>query len=315
MMQSEIIQFGFVVSVFASAVRIGTILLLAALGEMVVERAGVMNLSVEGTMLTGALTGFLAAFFSGSLWVGVLVGAVGGALMSAIFALLTVLLHVDQTVSGLTINIFASGLTYFLYRTVFPDVALEGVPNLIPFSNLHIPLLSDIPVLGDILFSHQWFSYFSLLMALVISFFLYRTRRGLVLRSMGENPRVADMKGYSITRYRFFVVLFGGLMAGLAGSILTLGSAGLFVADMTAGRGWLAIAIVIFGDWKPGQILLGSLFFGLIDALQLQVQALGMQLPSELFQAMPYIFTVIAVFIGRTRKNTPLSLGEAYVRE
>lgn len=314
-MLSELAQSGFLISVFASAVRIGTILLVAALGELVVERAGVMNLSVEGMMLTGAFTGFLAAYLSNSLWIGVFCAMIGGVLLSAIFGLLTILLNVDQTVSGLSLNLFASGLTYFLYRTFFPDVGIKSVPNLVPFSSLQIPFLSNIPILGPILFSHQWFSYFALLMVLLISFVLHRTKKGLILRTMGENPRVADMKGFSVKSYRLLAVLFGGLMAGLAGSILTLGSAGLFVADMTAGRGWLAIAIVIFGDWKPGQILLGSLFFGLIDALQLQVQALGGQLPAPLFQAMPYILTVVAVFLGRTRKNTPLVLGEPYIRE
>ncbi len=314
-MLSEFFQFGFLISVFSGAVRMGTILLLAALGELVTERSGVLNLSVEGMMLTGALTGFLVSFFTHSLWLGVLYAALSGMVISAIFGLLAVILQIDQTVSGLTINIFASGLTYYLYRTIFPDVGSSNIPNLVPFSTLHVPFLSEIPVIGGLLFSHSWFGYFAVLMVGVISFYLFRTKSGLILRTLGENPRAVDMKGINVTRYRYFAVLFGGLMAGLAGSILTLGSAGLFVADMTAGRGWLAIAIVIFGDWKPGRILLASLFFGLIDAMQMQIQALGVQLPSELFLAMPYILTVIAVFLGRHRTGTPLALGTAYVRE
>jgi simple sugar transport system permease protein len=314
-MLNEFLQPDMLISIFASAVRMGTIVLFAALGELVVERSGVLNLSVEGMMLTGALAGFLVGFFTESLWLGVLFAAVAGMLISIIFALLAVVFQVDQTVSGLTVNIFAAGLTFFVYRTIFPDVGSQGTPNLVPFSALKIPFLSDIPVLGKLLFSHHAMAYLALLLVLVIWFYLYRTKSGLVLRTIGENPRAVDMKGINVTLYRVLAVLFGGLMAGLAGSVITLGSAGVFVADITAGRGWLAIAIVIFGDWKPGRILGASLFFGFIDALQMQVQALGVKLPFQLFLALPYIMTVIAVFLGRRRAGAPLALGTAYVRE
>jgi simple sugar transport system permease protein len=158
-------------------------------------------------------------------------------------------------------------------------------------------------------------AYLALFMVFIVWFYLYRTKYGLILRTIGENPRAVDMKGINVTLYRVLAVLFGGLMAGLAGSVITLASAGVFVADITAGRGWLAIAIVIFGDWKPGKILLASLFFGFIDALQMQVQALGVRLPFQLFLAMPYIMTVIAVFLGRRRSGAPIALGTPYVRE
>jgi simple sugar transport system permease protein len=266
-------------------------------------------------MLTGALSGFLVGYFTDSLWLGVLFAALAGMLISVIFAILAVLLQVDQTVSGLTVNIFAAGLTFFIYRSIFPDVGSQGTPNLVPFAPLNIPYLSRIPVLGELLFSHHAMAYLSFLLVLVIWFYLYRTKSGLILRTIGENPRAVDMKGINVTRYRMMAVLFGGLMAGLAGSVITLASAGVFVADITAGRGWLAIAIVIFGDWKPGRILLASLFFGFIDALQMQVQALGVQLPFQLFLAMPYILTVVAVFLGRRRTGAPIALGTHYVRE
>lgn len=304
-----------IISVLVAAVRMGTILLLAALGELVVERSGVLNLSVEGMMLTGALAGFLVAFFSHSMWLGVIAAMGAGMIISAIFATLAVALQIDQTVSGLTINIFAAGLTYYLYRTIFPDVGSQNIPNLVPIGTLKIPFLTEIPIFGQLLFSYSAFTYIALFGLLAVSFYLYRTKSGLILRTLGENPRSVDMKGINVTQYRFLAVLFGGLMAGLAGSIMTLGSAGLFVADMTAGRGWLAIAIVIFGDWKPGRILMASVFFGLIDAIQMQVQGSGVRLPSELFLAMPYILTVVALFIGRKRTGAPLALGNAYIRE
>lgn len=314
-MWTDILQFSLLISVFASAVRLGTIILLGALGELVAERSGVLNLSVEGMMLSGALAGFLGAYYFDSLWMGLVMAGLAGILVSAIFGVLAVILQIDQTVSGLTVNIFAAGLTFYLYRTLFPDVGTEGIPSVVPFQVIKIPVLSQIPVLGEILFSHYALSYIALAMVGVIAFYLYRTKSGLILRTMGENPRAVDMKGVNVPLYRFLAVLFGGLMAGLGGSFITLCSAGVFVADITAGRGWLAIAIVIFGNWKPGRILLASLFFGAIDALQMQVQAFGVQLPFQLFLAAPYILTTIAVFLSRKKSGEPLSLGTAYVRE
>jgi len=304
-----------VVSVLIGAVRMGTILLIAALGELVVERSGVLNLSVEGMMLIGALIGFVIAIYTKSMLLGVLAAVGAGMLASAVFGVLAVILQINQTVSGLTINIFASGFTFYLYRSLFPDVGKQTIPNLVPIGNIKIPILSQIPFIGELLFSQSAYTYISIVLLLLISFYLYRTKSGLILRTIGENPRAVDMKGINVTLYRFMAVLFGGMLAGLAGSIMTLGSAGLFVSDMVAGRGWLAIAIVIFGDWKPGRIVLASLFFGFIDALQMQSQASGMHLPTEVFLALPYILTVVALFIGRKRAGAPLALGVAYVRE
>ncbi len=314
-MLTDIFQLSLIVSILATAVRMGTILVLGALGELVAERAGVLNLSVEGMMLTGAFAGFLGAYYTESLWLGVLAAALAGMLISAIFGVLAVVFHIDQTVSGLSVNIFASGLTFYAYRILFPNVGGTNIPALTPFKVVNIPILSDIPIIGRILFQQYGLTYIAFFLMLLISFYLYRTKSGLILRTLGENPRAVDMKGINVTLYRFGAVLFGGLMAGLAGSFITLASVGIFVADITSGRGWLAIAIVIFGDWKPSKILLAALFFGLIDALQMQLQAIGVQLPFQLFLAMPYILTIIAVFIGRKRSGAPIALGVPYVRE
>ena len=314
-MLSDIFQVGLIVSILATAVRMGTIVLLGALGELVAERAGVLNLSVEGMMLTGAFAGFLGAYYSESLWIGVLCAAAAGILVSGIFGLLAVVFHISQEVSGLSVNIFAGGLTFYLYRMIFPDVGGTNIPALTPFTVVDIPFLSDIPIIGRIFFQQYALSYIAFFMVLLISFYLYRTKSGLILRTLGENPRAVDMKGVNVTLYRFLAVLFGGMMAGLAGSFITLASVGIFVADITAGRGWLAIAIVIFGDWKPAKILWASLFFGLIDALQMQLQAVGVDLPFQLFLAMPYILTTIAVFLGRKKSGAPQALGLHYVRE
>ena len=314
-MLDDIFQLGIVTSILATAVRMGTILLLAALGELVVERAGVLNLSVEGMMLSGAFAGFLGAYYSNSLWIGVLFAIIAGILISAIFGILAVILKIDQTVSGLTVNIFSAGLTFYMYRSIFPNVGATNIPALKPFTVHKIPFLSDIPIIGEILFSQYALSYIAILMMALITFYLYRTKSGLILRTLGENPRAVDMKGINVTLYRFCAVLFGGMMAGLAGAFITLASVGIFVADITSGRGWLAIAIVIFGDWKPTKILWASLFFGFIDALQMQLQALGVQLPFQLFLAMPYILTTVAVFLARKRSGAPMALGIHYVRE
>lgn len=314
-MLDDIFQLGIVTSILATAVRMGTILLLAALGELVVERAGVLNLSVEGMMLSGAFAGFLGAYYSNSLWIGVLFAIIAGILVSAIFGILAVILKIDQTVSGLTVNIFSAGLTFYMYRSIFPNVGATNIPALKPFTVHKIPFLSDIPIIGEILFSQYALSYIAILMMVLITFYLYRTKSGLILRTLGENPRAVDMKGINVTLYRFCAVLFGGMMAGLAGAFITLASVGIFVADITSGRGWLAIAIVIFGDWKPTKILWASLFFGFIDALQMQLQALGVQLPFQLFLAMPYILTTVAVFLARKRSGAPMALGIHYVRE
>ena len=314
-MLDDIFQLGIVTSILATAVRMGTILLLAALGELVVERAGVLNLSVEGMMLSGAFAGFLGAYYSNSLWIGVLFAIIAGIMISAIFGILAVILKIDQTVSGLTVNIFSAGLTFYMYRSIFPNVGATNIPALKPFTVHKIPFLSDIPIIGEILFSQYALSYIAILMMVLITFYLYRTKSGLILRTLGENPRAVDMKGINVTLYRFCAVLFGGMMAGLAGAFITLASVGIFVADITSGRGWLAIAIVIFGDWKPTKILWASLFFGFIDALQMQLQALGVQLPFQLFLAMPYILTTVAVFLARQRSGAPMALGIHYVRE
>ena len=314
-MLDDIFQLGIVTSILATAVRMGTILLLAALGELVVERAGVLNLSVEGMMLSGAFAGFLGAYYSNSLWIGVLFAIIAGILVSAIFGILAVILKIDQTVSGLTVNIFSAGLTFYMYRSIFPNVGATNIPALKPFTVHKIPFLSDIPIIGEILFSQYALSYIAIFMMVLITFYLYRTKSGLILRTLGENPRAVDMKGINVTLYRFCAVLFGGMMAGLAGAFITLASVGIFVADITSGRGWLAIAIVIFGDWKPTKILWASLFFGFIDALQMQLQALGVQLPFQLFLAMPYILTTVAVFLARKRSGAPMALGIHYVRE
>jgi len=312
---SDLLQATFIVSLLAGMVRVATPILFGAMGELVTERAGVLNLSVEGTILMGAFVGFLTTYQTESLWLGVLTAALAGGLLSLLMAFLAATLKVDQTVTGLAINILASGLSFYLFRLAFKDVGAQNLPSVTTFDVIKIPVLSKIPFLGEILFSQHALTYIAFLSVPVISFFLYRTKRGLELRCVGENPRAVDMKGISVSKYQYLAVVFGGIMAGIGGSFLTLASAGLFVPEISGGRGWIALAIVIFGNWMPSRIVLGALFFGLIDSFQLALQAVGVNLPYQLLLAAPYVLTIVALVAYRGRSKSPLALGIPYNRE
>lgn len=314
-MLSDILQTAFIVSLLSGMIRIATPLIFAAIGELVTERSGILNLGVEGGILTGAFVGFTVSYHSGSLWLGVAMALLAGGLLGFLMVFLSTTLDVSQTVTGLTINLLAAGITFYIYRLQFKSVGSSNLPNLPIFEVLKIPLLCNIPYLGEILFSQYILTYLAVAMVPIVWFFLYRTKHGLVLRSMGENPRAIDMKGVNIHLYQYLAVIFGGMMSGVAGSFLTLSSAGLFVPAIAGGRGWIAIALVIFGDWKPIPILIGALFFGFLDSFQQQIQGIGIQFPYQLLLAMPYILVIGALIVGRRRAGAPISLGLTYHRE
>ncbi len=312
---SDIVEAVFAIAFLSGAVRIATPVLFAALGELVAERAGVMNLGIEGMMISGAFAGFMAAYGTESLWLGVIVGIAAGAVVGLLMAFMSVTLRLDQVVSGLAINLFAAGLTAYLFRVAFQDVGDENLPNVATFLPVEIPGLSSLPVVGEILFSQPPLTYVALASVPLISWFLYRTRSGLEIRTIGENPRAGDLRGVNVTACRYGAVIFGGMMAGVAGAFLTLDSAGLFVPQISAGRGFIAFALVIVGNWSAWKILLGALFFGLIDSLQLRLQAVGADVPHQLLLALPYITTIVVLIGTRTRSNAPLALGRPYARE
>lgn len=302
-----------IVSVLSSAVRIATPILLAALGELVAERSGIMNLGVEGTMLMGAFAGFVAAYQSGSLVLGILVAMIAGMLMGLLMVFLAATLKVNQTVTGLSLNLLAAGLTLFLYRVSYADI--ENVPTIVPLKKIPLPILSDIPALGDILFRQNALTYLAILFVPLIALFLYKTRWGLAIRAIGENPRAAETRGLNITRYQYACVLFGGMMSGLGGAFITIGSLANFLPGIIAGRGWLAVILVIAGNWHPGLILLWVVVFSFFDALQLQIQGIGVPVPHQLLLAMPYILALIVLLASRSRSMAPKHLGEPYIRE
>ncbi len=312
---SDLLRAGFIVAVLAGMIRIATPLLLSAIGELVGERAGILNLSIEGTMLMGAFVGFLITYWTKSFWLGLLCALGSGALMGLLLAFMASTLKVDQTVTGLAMNILSSGLTYYLFRLAFKNSGSQNLASIASQGNWNIPLLSRIPALGTILFSQSILTYFALLLVPAVSYFIYRTRPGLELRSVGDNPRAVEMRGLSIATRQYGAVIFGGMMAGLGGAFLSVASAGLWVPDMTNGRGWIALAIVIFGNWQPSRILAGALLFGLIDSIQLSLQAIGVALPFQLLLALPYILTIVALVSYRARSMAPLTLGKPYFRE
>jgi general nucleoside transport system permease protein len=312
-MLAEYLDTAIIISVLAAAIRIATPILLAALGELIAERAGIYNMGLEGTMLMGALVAYLAAYQTGSLWFGAFAGAMAGTAMSLIFAFLVITLRVEQIVTGLAMNLLGAGLSVFWLRAAFSDAG--PAPAIANFDTVPIAILSDIPFLGPVLFDQKALTYVALLMVPAIWFFLFRTRWGLELRAIGENPKAIDIKGLSVAARQYTAVLFGGAMAGLGGAFLTVGSAARFVPEMAAGRGWLALVCVIAGMWRPVPVLIAVLVFSLIDAAQLQVQAIGIAVPYQILLAMPYVVALVALAIRRAHSGAPAMLGTPYRRE
>lgn len=312
-----------VVSVIASAIAFGTPLVLAGLGELLTERSGVLNLGVEGMMLTGAVTGFFVSQqLGGPDWVvlpvAMLAAAGAGAALALIHAFLSITVRVNQIVSGLALTIFAGavGLSSYL-GTVWGVGGQHGVHQLGRMDPLG---LSGLPIIGPILFHQDLFVYLSWGLVVAVAYYLYRTRTGLYLRAVGESPRSADAMGINVTRYRYVHTVVGGALAGLGGAYFTLAIAPIWTDGLTAGAGWIAIALVIFSFWRPDLLLVGAYLFGALSSLGFTLQANGVQLPSEVFSSLPYIMTIIVLAaasatVANRRIGTPTALGTPYARE
>jgi simple sugar transport system permease protein len=312
-MLHDLLTVTIIVSVLASTLKIATPLLLAALGELVTERAGVMNLGVEGTMLIGAYAGFIVVFRTESLALGYLAAVLAGGIMGLFMVFMASSLKVDQTVTGLSINLFATGFTLFLYRVAFGDIS--DLPIIVPSGKISIPVLSEIPILGDILFKQSWLTYFALLMVPIIAIFLYKTKYGLAIRAIGENPRAVDTVGLNVTKYQYLCVIFGGMMDGLGGAFITIGTLSNFLPGITAGRGWLAVILVIAGNWQPLWIFFATLVFAFLDATQLQLQGFGVPVPYQLLLSLPFIIALLVLMGSRARSLAPKFLSKPYIRE
>jgi ABC-type uncharacterized transport system permease subunit len=297
-----LLNVSFLVGLLASSVRLATPLLLAALGETFAERAGVLNIGVEGLMIIGALAGFLAGHFTANPWVGALAGLLAGALFSCLHAYLSAILGADQVVSGLASNLLALGLAVFGFRAAFGIPASD--PRSPTFESVPIPLLSKIPVLGPVLFSQHVWVYLSWLLVAVCYVVLFRTAWGLKVTAVGENPSTAEAAGVSVPATRFLAVVIGGALGGLGGMTLSLAQLGFFKEAMVAGRGFIAIAIVMFGRWNPVGVLGAALLFGAADSLQLRLQTVGVDkyIPPQFLVSLPYLLTLV-VLVSRTGKR------------
>ncbi|WP_137180561.1 ABC transporter permease [Roseomonas sp. AR75] len=297
-------------AILLTIITASTPLLLAAIGELVVERSGVLNLGVEGMMIMGAACGIAAAITTGSSAIGVAAAVAAGMAMAALFAALTLGLAANQVASGLALAIFGTGLSGVI-GSGFVGVQRAGI------GKLEVPFLSEIPVLGPILFRQDPFVYAAFALVIGVAWFLSRTRTGLVLRACGENHAAAHALGYPVLRIRLLAVLFGGACAGLAGAYISLVLTPFWSSGMTGGRGWIALAIVVFASWKPWRAVLGAYLFGGITILQLHAQGMGVRLPSQLLAAMPYLVTILVlVLIMRARRGgsaAPASLATPFV--
>lgn len=310
-----------ITSILWVTIRAGTSLLYATLGEILTERSGILNLGVEGIMIVGAVSGFAAAYHTGQVWVGVGAAMLAGAAMALIHAFLSITLRAEQVVSGLALTIFGTGLANYLGQRLGPGgkplVGMIG-PR---FTQVPIEGLSGIPVLGASAFNQDVMTYISYLLVPLIWLFLHRTRPGLHLKAVGENPRTADAMGVSVSGTRYFYTALGGMLIALGGAHLSLAYTPGWTEGLTAGRGWIAVALVIFATWDPGRAVIGAILFGGINAVQFRMQAAGTTIPAGFLNMMPYIFTIVVLVLitwwegFRKRVGAPASLGLPYARE
>lgn len=302
------------VSFLAAAVRISTPLILATIGELYNERAGVLNLGIEGIMLLGAMLGFTTAYFTGSLWLGVLAALATGVLAGLLMSLLAVVLGVSQHVSGIGLTLLSTGLAFYFYRLIFGQPG--SPPSVVPFQTMPIPGLSQIPIIGPVLFNQAPLTYIALLAVPVTAWLLYRTPWGLDLRTVGENPRAADAAGVSVWGMRTQALMIGGALMGMAGAYLTISQFNAFTFGVISGRGWVAIALVVFGLWSPWRCALGALLFGALEALQLRLQANNvLHLPYQVFLMLPFVMTIVAMAIVSRNARAPAALLTPFRKE
>ena len=300
---NPIVVSAFLVAWLTASLRLAGPVLLAALGETFAERSGILNVGIEGTMLLGALASFLACYHTGMIWTSLLVAALAGVVANLVLAWMYVSVRANQVVTGLVFNVLALGVATTVYRLVLGDSALPE--SIAVFQPLRVPVLGRIPFVGPVIFGQTAPFYLTLGLAVVAQVVLYRTSFGLALRATGENPAAADSAGISVPRMRYLGTLVSGMGAGMAGGYLVLAQVGLFRETIVAGQGFIALAIVIFGRWNPLKATLAALVFGACDALQLSLQIFGTRVPPQLFLALPYIVTILAISGWFGKKAVP----------
>lgn len=304
----ELLEIFLTASFWTATIRIATPLILATMGELICERAGVLNLGIEGIMVAGAFAGWMAVYSGTDLWTGVAVAMAVGMAFGALHSLLTVPFGLSQHVVGLGVTLLATSATYFAYRLALPEVT--SPPKIAAFQPYEIPVLSDIPLLGPALFSQTPFTYLAFALAAVVAWVLYRTPLGLAVRAAGENPAAVAAQGLSVTGIRMGAVIVGSGFMAMGGAFLTMSAFDSFFFEMVNGRGWICIALVVFGSWKPGKAVLGAVLFAAFDALQIRIQqtSFGADIPYQIFLMMPYILSILALVIMSRRAQVPAAL-------
>ncbi len=298
---------------WAAAIRIATPLIFGVLGALICERAGVLNLGIEGIFVAGAMAGWLAVYLGAGLWGGVLVAALAGAMFGLLHAFLTVILGLSQHVSGIGITLLATSASYFTYRTALPSVT--SPPRIVPFQPLNIPGLSDIPFFGPALFVQTPFTLLGLAMVGVVAFVLYRTPLGLAIRAVGDNPASVEAQGLSVRGLRIGAVVAGSALMAMGGAFLTMSAFDAFFFGMVNGRGWICIALVVFASWQPGKALLGALLFGAFDAFQIRLQAeIGQVVPGQVFLMLPYLLSILALVLVARKADYPRALLQPWTK-
>ena len=309
-MISELFTATVFIGILASGIRLATPYLYAALGETLGQRSGVLNLGVEGQMLLGAFAAFYVSYITGNVWLAVLAAMLVGALMGLAMAFVTVNLSAQQGISGIGFYLFGLGVSDLLFQKLIGTVKIAN-----SFPKIHIPFLSDIPVLGEVLFSHHMLVYLAFFMVPVTGFVLYRTTLGLKIRAAGENPEAADSLGVSVAGVRYFTIVLGGIMSGVAGASLSIAQSNVFQQGMTSGIGFIAVALVYFGGWRPWGVLGGALLFSMVNSLQLWIQVLGVPIPSDIAVMMPYVLTILVLVLTVSRVRGPSALTKPFERE
>jgi general nucleoside transport system permease protein len=319
---SNILTVTFLIALLTAGIRLAIPIMLAAVGEIITQRGGVMNLGLEGVMLVGGLAGFMGTFYVSQWtgdhwstlapWAGIISGAVAGAAMGLIMAVLSVTLRTDQVIAGVTLVVLGQGVTTYLFRQQFSDLTarIQG------FEISPIPFLSDIPILGRLLFTHDVMTYLSILIVAAAWYFLFYTTWGLKIRAVGELPAAADTSGVNVNLTRYAAVLIGSMLTGLGGAVLIVSQLHIFAEGITAGRGWIAVALVIFARWRPFLAMVGALLFGTANALQFRLQAMNIALiPYEFLLMLPYVLTILVQLRKVRKSEAPAALGIPYVKE
>jgi len=296
---------------WVAAIRIASPLIFATMGELICERAGVLNLGIEGIMVAGAFAGWFTVYSGGDLWAGVVVAALTGAAFGLLHSTLTVPLGLSQHVVGIGVTLLATSLTYFTYRLALPEVT--SPPKIEPFQPLPIPFLSDIPLVGPALFAQTPLTYLAFVTVAIVAWALYRTPLGLAVRAAGENPSAVEAQGISVTAIRMGAVMVGSALMAVGGAFLTMSAFNSFFFEMVNGRGWVCIALVVFGSWRPGKALIGAVLFAAFDAYQVRLQQVtGGVVPYQLFLMLPYLLSILALILVARRATYPKALMVPY---